>query len=77
MGCFTRISNVFLALSSDKETIYEWGYCLPDCPTEEIRPVCQTFPTFPKTAEGGGVNYTTNIDDLSVNDNRLITLGVR
>ena len=66
----------FLALSSDKETIYEWGYCLPDCPAEEIRPVCQTYPTFPKTAKDGGVNYTTNIQQSNIQEHRLITLGV-
>ena len=65
-------------LSPDKKTIVEWGYCLPDCPAAEIKPVSQMVPTFPDLADGadGSVNFTTNIDELNIQGDRLITLGV-
>ena len=58
-----RLENsVNLELNGD--TIVEWGYCLPDCPHEEIVPACLTEPTFPNwVKDSQGVlyqNFTTS-----------------
>ena len=58
------------------EDIIEWGHCLNKCPSEDIRPVCQTLPEYPfiLMSDIAGQNYTTNSDDvIDIND---VTLGV-
>ena len=65
-------------MSDDNEQILEWGHCLPSCPSEEIRPVCQMLPTYPSlgSAEDGSANYTMNVDILSLVGTNEVTLGV-
>ena len=68
---------IFSGLSEDNETIIEWGRCLPECPAEEVRPVCQELPQFPALGDGidRSVNYTTNIEGW-MDKTRHITHGV-
>ena len=58
------------------EDILEWGHCLDTCPSEEIRPVCQTLPEHPfiSMLDMAGPNYTTNAADVV--DTNDVTLGV-
>ena len=58
------------------EDIIEWGHCLNTCPSEDIRPVCQTLPEYPVIlmSDIAGQNYTTNSDDVI--DTNDVTLGV-
>ena len=47
---------------TDDLQVVEWGDCLPDCPTQEINPVCMNDPIAPalKTTEyPESKNYTT------------------
>ena len=80
MGNHRNTYNIikFTVLSDDKEEILEWGHCLPSCPSEDIRPVCQILPIFPfmKDMEDGKSNYTTNIDSVTSLGNADVTLGV-
>ena len=72
------LDYIISVLGDDNETIIEWGRCLPECPAEEIRPVCQMLPTFPALTDGldRSVNYTTNIEGWMERGKQL-TLGVR
>ena len=65
-------------MSDDREEILEWGHCLPSCPSEEIRPVCQMLPIFPfiKNMDDENANYTTNINSVTSLGNADVTLGV-
>ena len=43
--------------------ILDWGYCLPDCPHEEIVPACLTDPIHPDFVRGDdpdNANFTTD-----------------
>ena len=50
--------SIYSVLGDDNETIIEWGRCLPECPAEEVRPVCQELSEFP--ALGDGVDRIVN-----------------
>ena len=72
------LCSICQELSDDNETILEWGRCLPECPAEEVRPVCQMLPEFPALGDGvdRSVNYTTNIEGWTMRT-KHITHGVR
>ena len=38
--------SIFSELTDDLQVV-EWGDCLPDCPTQEINPVCLMDPQMP------------------------------
>ena len=53
--------SLFIELTNDLKVV-EWGDCLPDCPTQDINPVCLMDPTPPAMEDGyqGSKNYTTD-----------------
>ena len=48
--------------STNDLQVVEWGDCLPDCPTQEINPVCMMDPIGPvlKMDDPHSKNYTTD-----------------
>ena len=56
----SKISHC-IELTNDLKVV-EWGDCLPDCPTQDINPVCLMDPTPPALEDGyqGSKNYTTD-----------------
>ena len=43
-------------------TIKTWGYCVKDCPSEEIRVACLDEPLFPDPVDDDGYYQNTSID---------------
>ena len=44
-------------------TIKRWGYCLDDCPTEEIRVACLEEPLFPNLLLGDNDYYKNSTSE--------------
>ena len=64
VGYVCTIDNInisFIELTSQLEVI-EWGHCLPDCPSQEINPVCLMDPTPPALEDDDhdSKNYTSD-----------------
>lgn len=55
------MTNPISEVTADLKVV-EWGDCMPDCPTQDINPVCLTDPIAPslKDEAKGTSNYTTD-----------------
>ena len=43
---------IFITELTDDLNVIEWGDCLPDCPSQEINPVCLMDPISPALHDG-------------------------
>ena len=50
-------------MDTDGITILEWGNCMPDCPRDDVEPVCLEEPMRPAFGDNVlSVNYTTDYE---------------